>query len=162
MVMAKCMATKFMATMATNSTAEYIIKRFEGLRLQPYYCPAGLPTIGWGHVIKIPEQQQMLETITKEQADQLLEQDMTQAKSALYRHCRIPLSYSQEGALISFIFNCGAAAFQASTLRQKLLRGEYLLAADEFPKWVHARGIRLKGLVRRRLLEREVFLQGIS
>ncbi|WP_375331580.1 glycoside hydrolase family protein [Candidatus Tisiphia endosymbiont of Oplodontha viridula] len=47
-------------------------------------------------------------------------------------------------------------------LRQKLLRGEYLLAADEFPKWVHACGIRLQGLVRRRLLEREVFLQGIS
>ncbi|WP_410521059.1 glycoside hydrolase family protein [Candidatus Tisiphia endosymbiont of Thecophora atra] len=47
-------------------------------------------------------------------------------------------------------------------LRQKLLRGEYLLAADEFPKWVHARSIRLQGLVRRRLLEREVFLQGIS
>jgi lysozyme len=144
-----------------NSKAEYIIKSFEGLRLQPYYCPAGLKTIGWGHVIK-GDTQQKLESITEEQADQLLEQDMTQAKSTLYRHCRVPLNYSQEGALISFIFNCGAAAFQASTLRQKLLRGEYLLAADEFPKWVHAGGIKLKGLVRRRLLEREVFLQGFS
>ncbi|WP_341755784.1 lysozyme [Candidatus Tisiphia endosymbiont of Ptychoptera albimana] len=148
--------------MDINNQAEYLIKSFEGLRLQPYYCPAGLKTIGWGHVIKDDKQQQEVESITEEQAVCLLKQDMAQAKSTLYRHCRIPLSYSQEGALISFIFNCGAAAFQTSTLRQKLLRGEYLLAADEFPKWVHARGIRLQGLVRRRLLEREVFLQGIS
>ncbi|WP_375333932.1 lysozyme [Candidatus Tisiphia endosymbiont of Xenochironomus xenolabis] len=68
-------------------------------------------------------------------------------------------NYSQEGALISFVFNCGAGAFQASSLRQKLLRGEYLSAADEFPKWVYARGVKLKGLVRRRLVEREIFLQ---
>ncbi len=52
-VMVKLMVTNI------NSKAEYIIKSFEGLRLQPYYCPAGLKTIGWGHVIKEYEQQQM-------------------------------------------------------------------------------------------------------
>lgn len=158
--MVTLMAMVTVKLMAINSKAEYIIKTFEGLRLQPYYCPAGLKTIGWGHVIKDDRQQQKFESITKEQAECLLKQDMAQAKSTIYRHCRIPLSYCQEGALISFIFNCGAAAFQASSLRQKLLRGEYLLAADEFPRWVHAGGIKLNGLVRRRLLEREIFLQG--
>ncbi|HJD59000.1 MAG TPA: glycoside hydrolase family protein [Rickettsia endosymbiont of Ceroptres masudai] len=36
----------------------------------------------------------------------------------------------QQVALISFIFNFGSGKFQASTLRQKLNRGEYLNAAN--------------------------------
>ncbi|WP_342270758.1 lysozyme [Rickettsia endosymbiont of Orchestes rusci] len=60
---------------------------------------------------------------------------------------------------MSFIFNCGAGAFQASTLRQKLNRGEYLLAANELLRWVHAKGrVKLQGLIRRRQLERSLFL----
>ena len=53
-----------------------------------------------------------------------------------------------------------AGAFQASALRQKLLRREYDLAADEFLKWVYARGLKLKGLIKRRLIERNLFLSG--
>lgn len=157
-VMVKLMVTNI----DSNSKAEYIIKSFEGLRLQPYYCLAGLKTIGWGHVIKEYEQQQMSDGISREHADYLLEQDIEQAKYAIYRYCRVPLNYCQEGALISFVFNCGAGAFQASSLRQKLLRGEYLSAADEFPKWVYARGVKLKGLAKRRLVEREIFLHNTN
>lgn len=58
--------------MDINTTAEYLIKSFEGLRLQPYYCPAGLKTIGWGHVIKDDRPQQEVESITEEQAECLL------------------------------------------------------------------------------------------
>ncbi|WP_081427791.1 lysozyme [Rickettsia felis] len=57
----------------------------------------------------------------------------------------------QQVALISFIFNCGSGAFQASTLRQKLNRGEYLNAADELLRWVKAKGgVKLQGLLKRR------------
>ncbi|WP_231289984.1 glycoside hydrolase family protein [Rickettsia australis] len=49
--------------------------------------------------------------------------------------------------------------FQASTLQQKLNRGEYLNAANELPRWVHAKGgVKLQGLVKRRNLERSLFL----
>ncbi|WP_342270767.1 glycoside hydrolase family protein [Rickettsia endosymbiont of Orchestes rusci] len=44
---------------------------------------------------------------------------------------------------MSFIFNCGSGAFQASTLRQKLNRGEYVNAADELLRWVHSKNVRL-------------------
>ncbi|GAA5251953.1 lysozyme [Candidatus Rickettsia kedanie] len=65
----------------------------------------------------------------------------------------------QPAALISFISNCGAGSFQASTLRQKLNRGKYLNAATELPRWVHAKGsVKLQGLVKRRNLERSLFL----
>ena len=29
-----------------------LIKHFEGCRLTAYLCPAGIPTIGWGHTGK--------------------------------------------------------------------------------------------------------------
>nr|WP_081463640.1 glycoside hydrolase family protein [Rickettsia slovaca] len=52
---------------------------------------------------------------------------------------------------MSFIFNCGAGAFQASTLQQKLNRGEYANAANELLRWMCAKGgLKLQGLVKRR------------
>ena len=47
-------------------------------------------------------------------------------------------------------------------MRQKLNRGEYSSAADELLKWVHSGGIRLNGLVKRRALERLVFLNEVN
>ncbi|AFC73604.1 lysozyme [Rickettsia montanensis] len=63
----------------------------------------------------------------------------------------MPLTENQQDALISFIFNCGAGAFQASTLRQKLNRGECANAANELLRWMHAKGgLKLQGLVKLR------------
>ena len=62
-------------------------------------------------------------------------------------------------ALVSFIFNVGAGAFQASSLRQKLNRGEYQATAEQFLRWVHGGGRILQGLVRRRHNERALFLR---
>ncbi|MFP3012876.1 MAG: glycoside hydrolase family protein [Rickettsia sp.] len=57
----------------------------------------------------------------------------------------------QQVALISFIFNFGSGKFQASTLRQKLNRVEYLAAVDKLPRWIHTKdGVKLQGLVKRR------------
>ena len=35
--------------MGGEQKALEIIKKYEGLRLEAYLCPAGKPTIGWGH-----------------------------------------------------------------------------------------------------------------
>ena len=45
-----------------------------------------------------------------------------------------------------------------STLRSKLNRGDRDGAADEFPKWRRAGGRILAGLVRRREMERQLFV----
>ena len=60
-------------------------------------------------------------------------------------------------ALCSFIFNVGSGNFQRSTMRMKLNRGDYYGASAEFPKWRKAGGRILKGLVKRRIVERELF-----
>ena len=61
-------------------------------------------------------------------------------------------------SLASIIYNIGSGNFQRSTLRMKLNRGWYEDAANEFPKWRRAGGRILKGLVKRRAKERELFL----
>ena len=60
--------------------------------------------------------------------------------------------------MLSFTFNLGSGALQRSTLRMKLNRGEYKLAADEFLKWAKAGGITLNGLMLRRKAEQSLFL----
>ena len=77
---------------------------------------------------------------------------------AVLRLCPVPLSQGQYDALVSFSFNLGAGALQSSTLRRKIMREDYEGAADEFPRWVFAAGLRLAGLVRRREAERALFL----
>jgi len=143
-----------------TAIAKDLIKEFEGLRLTQYKCSGGMPTIGYGHVIR--KNEQVASPVTEAQAEALLDQDVKIVQAALRCYCHVPLTPFQEAALISFIFNLGAGAFQSSTLRQKLNRSEYILAADEFPKWVHAGGRKLHGLVRRRAVERNLFLTEVE
>jgi lysozyme len=126
------------------------------LKLKAYYCSAGVKTVGWGHVIL--KRDNIEDSITLERAKELLEQDVANADSCLFRNTMgVFLNHNQRAALISFIFNLGGGAFQSSTLRQKLLRSEYGLAANEFKRWVHAGGVKLRGLERRRIAEQDLF-----
>jgi Phage-related lysozyme (muraminidase) len=49
------------------------IKLHEGLRLQPYLCPAGAWTIGYGHKIRKHEK---FTRLTIDQAERLLDRDI--------------------------------------------------------------------------------------
>ncbi|WP_342269474.1 lysozyme [Rickettsia endosymbiont of Orchestes rusci] len=144
--------------MSAQKLAKQLIKQFESLRLVSYYCPAGVKTIGYGHVIKPHELPYLDIEITKEQAERLLDEDVKQVQIALRKYCHVYLSVNQQAALISFIFNCGSKAFRNSTLLKKLNQGKYAEAADEFLRWVYVKDKKLKGLVKRRKLERTVFL----
>jgi lysozyme len=65
----------------------------------------------------------------------------------------VPLLGHQEAALLSFIFNVGAGAFQRSTLRMKVNRREHEEVPLEFHRWVWSKGKKLPGLVVRRAVE---------
>ena len=127
-----------------------LIKQFEGFSPTVYICPAGYPTIGYGHVVKPDERQQFASGITPEQAEALLRQDVQSAERAVLRLITVPLTDGQFDALVSFTFNLGAGALQRSTLRRKVNRGDHAAMPAEFRKWVWAGGRKLEGLVRRR------------
>lgn len=129
------------------------IKHFEGFRATTYRDIAGLPTIGYGHLIKKGE---AFTSITVQEATVLLRQDVEAAARAVSRLITVDLSQSEFDALVSFTFNLGAGALQRSTLRRRLNRGDYDVR-NEFMKWTRAGGVKSPGLVARRAAEADVF-----
>jgi len=131
-----------------------LIKSFESFEPVRYICPAGYPTIGYGHVILDRED---LQKVTEAEAETLLLGDVAIAERSVCHLIKVPLEDCQFSALTSFTFNLGGGALQRSTLRQKVNRGEHGEVPDEFRKWVYAGGRKLKGLVRRREVEATLY-----
>lgn len=136
-----------------NEKGLVIIKDSESLRLKRYKCPAGYWTIGWGH------RDDTLLEINEAQADEFLKEDVEGAEEDVDMLVEVPITDNQFSALVSFVFNIGGTAFSKSTLLRKLNAGDYEGAADEFPKWVYAKGKKLNGLIIRRAKERSLFLE---
>lgn len=129
-----------------------IIKSFEGLRLDAYYCPSGVITIGYGstgpHVYSGQK-------ITQEEAEALLRQDVARFERAVNDLVTVPLTQNEFDALVSFTFNCGEGALGSSTLLRRLNRGDdkFQVFQEELPKWVNGPNGPLPGLVSRRRAE---------
>lgn len=70
----------------------------------------------------------------------------------------VPISSMQLAMLTSLAYNIGINAFRNSTLLRKLNTGDYMGAAEEFPRWNKAQGKVMSGLVTRRAAERAKFL----
>ena len=91
--------------------AKRIIKEFEGLRLKAYLCPAGVWTIGYGNTKGIKQGMK----IDQATADRLLDIDIVDVARSIRKLVKVDLNDNQAQALVSFIFNVGAGAFEKST-----------------------------------------------
>jgi lysozyme len=132
-----------------------LIQSFEGFSPTVYTCPAGKPTIGWGHVVR--KLDKIAPPITKDQAAALLVEDL--APTEIYLGAILPdLPQHQFDALCSFAYNIGLTNFETSTLLRKLKAGDIDGAAKEFVRWVNVQGKPLDGLKRRRAAERDMFV----
>ena len=141
--------------MYISEQAIKLIKNFEGCRTKAYFCPAGLRTIGYGHVLEASDSR---DNITISEAEELLQDDVQRIEQSVWRNISIDLTQGQFDALVSFTFNLGAAALQRSTLRQKINRFEHEVVPKEFMRWVYVDGIVYPGLIRRREAEVELYV----
>ena len=135
----------------------HLTENFEGLRLTAYPDPAthGDPwTIGYGHTGAEVHQGM---TITQEQAEEFLMQDVQKAVQTVNLKVHTDLTQNEFDALVDFVFNCGAGNFAGSTLLKKINAGDMEGAALEFQKWDKAAGHVMAGLVRRRQAETDLF-----
>lgn len=140
--------------MRTSNQGRQLIKQYEGLRLEAYRCPAGIPTIGWGHT----EGVKMGQRITPEQAEDLLVEDIAPIEKLL-NTMAINFRQEQFDALVSWIFNLGRGNFVSSTLCRRIQEGaDDELIADQIIKWVYSNGRPLAGLMKRRVSEANMFL----
>jgi lysozyme len=137
-----------------------LIKHHEGVRNRPYRCPAGLWTVGVGHLIgngkSLPESWN--KTFTQEEIDGILKHDLNRFELGVSKMLpNVRLRQSEFDALVSFCFNLGLGCFQRSTIRQALLRGDKKKAMESLLRYCRAGGKILKGLQNRRLDEKALF-----
>lgn len=139
--------------------ATALCTRFEGLYLQPYLCPAGVATIGYGTVYKPDGTTVTLQDtpITKETAEAWLQHQLqTGCLPAAVRMTPVLVGSEEAiGALADFIYNLGASRYKVSTLRLRLNNREWGEAQREIRRWVRANGRVLRGLQLRREAEAE-------
>lgn len=130
-----------------------LIKNAEGLRLTSYKCQAGVWTIGFGSTKDVVEGM----TITAEEADKRLREDVRWAEKVVNLNC-MGLNQHQFDALVSFVFNVGSGNFRSSTLLKKVTKDPNdPTIRDEFMKWIKAGGEVSEGLRARRKRESDLY-----
>ena len=130
-----------------------LIKKFEGCELEAYKCAAGVWTIGYGSTKGVKEE----DTLTQEEADNLLLHEMQEYEGYINDLVKAPLEQNQFDALVSWVFNLGPANLKASTMLKFLNAGDYHLIPSQIKRWNKAGEKVLEGLVRRREAEALLF-----
>jgi lysozyme len=153
--------------MQMSERGKALLAEWEGVELKIYKDSANLPTIGVGHLLTRDEltSGKILirgETIkyaagvTRQQAIDLLDQDLGKFEDIVNTSVNIDLAQNQFDALVAFAFNVGANAFKSSTLLKCLNKGQYREVPDQLRRWCFAGGQKVQGLANRR--EKEIQL----
>jgi len=136
-----------------------MLAHHEGIKTKPYRCPAGLWTVGVGHLIgdgkSLPDSWNR--TFTLKEVYAILAKDVERFERGVSRLITYPLSQNEYDAIISFAFNLGLGCLQRSTLRSALNRGDKVAAMQSLRKYNKAGGKVLKGLDNRRKDEEALF-----
>lgn len=118
------------------SAARQLIQSFEGLELRSYPDPGsgGAPwTCCWGHTGPDVQPDQ---TYTSSDCERLFSSDLARFEQGV--EALLPgLPQHQFCALVSWAFNVGLHAVQASSLRRRIQAGEppALVIEQELPRW---------------------------
>jgi lysozyme len=144
----------------TGAAGIALIKRFEGFRSEPYRCPAGVPTIGYGATFYLNGKRVTMSDrlITEVAASDLLKHMLTRFEQYVDSYCVDSVTQNQFDALVSFCYNLGPANLKSSGLLRKVnANPNDPTIRAEFAKWTKAGGKRLRGLVTRRNAEADLY-----
>jgi lysozyme len=136
-----------------------IIKKYEGLSLKAYKCPAGVWTIGYGTTV-YPDGKPVKsgDVITKDYASALL---LDYVINKIMPHIRdLDLTDNQQAALCSLIYNIGWGAFSKSKCYKAIKTKDWETVYKNWD-WCKANGKFLKGLAKRRAEELYLFFQDL-
>lgn len=148
-----------MAARRVNQETVDLIKRWEGFRAEPYKCPAGVDTIGYGHTATKSLMKRGTK-ITEARAVKLLKADLAIYEKAISEMVEVDLTDGQFGALVSWCFNVGVGAAQRSTLVKKLNAGDYESVPKELARWNKVGNKVTAGLANRRAAEAGLWARG--
>jgi lysozyme len=131
------------------------IQGWEGRSLTAYLDPVGIATICDGET----EGVYLGQVKTHQECDEMTKRRITEFAEQVDDLVKVKMPESRHAALTSFAYNVGITNFKRSTLLRKLNAGDTVGACNELSRWVYAKGVKLRGLVRRREAERELCLQ---
>ena len=139
-----------------------LIIKFESCKLTAYKVDNAEKyyTIGYGHYGADVKKNMK---ISKDTAIKLFRNDIKYFESCVNSSLKVKVTQSMFNALVSFCYNVGFGAFKNSTLLKCINKKQFTKASKEFKKWNKCGGKVLKGLVKRRLLEKIEFeRQGLA
>lgn len=134
------------------------IKRYEACSLVVYDDIAGLPTIGWGHLLNVGED--FAAGISEEEAEALLLADLHPRVEAVVACLEIEVTQDQFDSCVSLLYNIGEKAFRESSFLRAVNAGvDNADIVFALMKWNKARNPKTgklevsSGLTRRRASE---------
>ena len=130
-----------------------LIKKFEGCELKAYKCAAGVWTIGYGSTKGVEEGN----TITQEDADNLLLEEMHEYEGYINDMVTVDLQQNEFDSLVSWVFNLGPSNLSSSTLLSRINNKVWDDIPNQIKRWNKAGGQVRQGLVRRREAEALLF-----
>lgn len=137
--------------MKTSNSGISLIKKFEGLRINAYKCPAGKWTIGYGHTNGVKQG----DSINEYQAEEYLREDLKIFENHVLKYDNIyHFNQNQFDALVSFTYNCGQANLKSLTQNGKRTISQISRKILLYNK---SGGVVLRGLQRRRKEEKLLF-----
>lgn len=130
-----------------------LLKRYEACSLVIYDDQAGLPTIGWGHLIVKGED--FSKGITEKEAEALLAKDLAPRIAAVIACLEVEVTQAQFDSCVSLLFNIGEQAFRTSSfLRAVNSRASHDIIRSALKKWckvtVDGAKVNSAGLMNRR------------
>ncbi len=150
----------------------FLLKKFEGLRTEPYICPGGTLTVGYGQCISQKKfNTQYSHGFSEKDAEDLLRSSLTTSYVPdIKRLVKVPLYQREFDMLVSLDYNIGATALSDPTTKDQndwqkiemlplLNTSHYGEAALEFPKFTKGGPEKpyYRGLLKRRMTEMFVF-----
>lgn len=135
-----------------------LIADYEGCRLKPYQCSAGVWTDGIGNTSGVVPGR----NITERQAAGNFITNVLRTEAALSRCIFTQLPQKVYDAVVSFAFNVGTGNACGSTLVQMLNKGRWSDACHQLKRWVYVKGVFNTGLDNRRGREMAWCLKGAA
>jgi lysozyme len=138
-----------------------LCRQFEGFRPDPYLCPAGVATIGYGTTFYFDGTPVTLKDppIPKMKAELILINSLSSIYMPAVLKASPSLLHNPDvlGAITDFAYNLGVSRYRASTLRKRIDVQDWERARVELMRWNKADGRVLPGLVLRRAAEAKFF-----
>jgi lysozyme len=137
-----------------------LLKRFEGVRLKPYLCPAGIATISIGCTyyedgtkVRMTDLE-----ISQARATEIFLNVLKHYEASVDSFTRDDITQEQFDALVSFAYNVGTGALKKSTLLKKVNADPNdKFIESQFLIWNKVRGVEVKGLTLRRQAESKLY-----